>query len=64
MTLRILGLFPANGTAALFPTLMVFIALGAASGGILLISVMSALADIAARRKGREPDAEVSPGAS
>ena len=44
---RIAGLFPANGTDALFPSILFFHALGSASMSILGISVMSALADVA-----------------
>lgn len=42
-----LGLFPPNGSVWLLPGLIAFGALGATSGSILNISVMSALADIA-----------------
>lgn len=45
--LRLLGLFPENGSAYLMIAIAAFGALGAASGSILNISVMSALADIA-----------------
>ncbi len=45
--LRIFGLFPENGTDALMPALMVFYLLTLIFGVILLISAMSALADIA-----------------
>lgn len=45
--LRIFGMFPDNGTTALFPSILVFHALGSASMSILNISVMSALADVA-----------------
>lgn len=45
--LRMLGLFPDNGSDSLFPSILCFHALGSASGSILNISVMSALADIA-----------------
>ena len=47
VVLRVIGLFPSNGSAALFPTLIVFAVLALTAGVILLISVMSALADIA-----------------
>ena len=47
VVLRVLGLFPSNESAALFPTLIVFAVLALTAGVILLISVMSALADIA-----------------
>jgi len=46
VTLRILGLFPDNGTPSVFPLLMGLVSLQSASGGTLLISVMSSLADI------------------
>ena len=45
--LRLLGWFPANGSMELMWSIAAFGALGAASGSILNISVMSALADIA-----------------
>ncbi len=45
--LRLLGLFPENGSAWLFWSLAGFTGLGAVCGSILNISVMSALADIA-----------------
>ncbi|NKB99796.1 MAG: MFS transporter [Pseudomonadales bacterium] len=45
--LRILGFFPENGTDALFPSILVFHAFGAAAISILNITVMSALADVA-----------------
>ena len=45
--LRLLGLFPENGSSLLLPAIATFIALGAASGSIINISVMSAIADIA-----------------
>ena len=45
--LRMLGLFPENGSDKLFPSILVCHALGSASLSVLNISVMSALADIA-----------------
>lgn len=45
--LRILGWFPENHSPALLPTLIVFTIITATFGIVLLISVMSALADIA-----------------
>jgi Na+/melibiose symporter-like transporter len=45
--LRILGLFPENDSDMLMPTLMVFYLFTLIFGVILLISAMSALADIA-----------------
>ena len=45
--LRLFGAFPANGSMELMWAIAAFGALGAASGSILNISVMSALADIA-----------------
>ncbi len=45
--LRLLGMFPENGSEWLMVSIASFGALGAASGSILNISVMSALADIA-----------------
>ena len=45
--LRIFGVFPDNESAALFPSILVFHALGSAGLSILNISVMSALADVA-----------------
>ena len=45
--LRIFGLFPENGSDALMPMLMIFYLLTLIFGVILLISAMSALADIA-----------------
>ncbi len=45
--LRIMGFFPENGTDVLLWALVAFSGLGAMSGSILNISVMSALADIA-----------------
>ncbi len=47
VVLRLLGIFPENNTDMLFPSLVVFAALGAVSGSVLNISVMSALADVA-----------------
>ncbi|MBD3647600.1 MAG: MFS transporter, partial [Pseudomonadales bacterium] len=45
--LRMMGFFPENGTELLLWALVAFTGLGAMSGSILNISVMSALADIA-----------------
>jgi len=45
--LRIVGLFPANHTTALLPTLIAFVTTSLTFGAVLLISVMSTLADIA-----------------
>ena len=45
--LRLLGWFPDNGSVALMWSIAAFGALGAVSGSVLNISVMSALADIA-----------------
>jgi Na+/melibiose symporter-like transporter len=45
--LRIVGLFPANGSPELFPSLFGFYVMWTSAGMILLISAMSALADIA-----------------
>lgn len=45
--LRMAGWFPENNTPWILPTLIVFLVITAAFGTILLISVMSALADIA-----------------
>ena len=45
--LRMLGVFPENGSDELFPSILVFHAIGSASLSVLNISVMSALADIA-----------------
>ncbi|XOV90092.1 MAG: MFS transporter [Pseudomonadota bacterium] len=45
--LRIVGWFPANGSVLLLPTLIGFSIVTATFGIVLLISVMSALADIA-----------------
>ncbi len=45
--LRIAGIFPQNGSFILFPALFGFYVLWTTAGMILLISVMSALADIA-----------------
>lgn len=45
--LRILGWFPENNTPWLLPTLIVFTLVTATCGIVLLISVMSALADVA-----------------
>lgn len=45
--LRIAGIFPENGSPRLFPSLFGFYVLWTSAGMILLISVMSALADIA-----------------
>ena len=45
--LRILGVFPENGSDALFPSILIFHALGTGAMSILGISVMSALADVA-----------------
>ena len=45
--LRLAGLFPENGSPWLLWSIVVFQALSSASGSILNISVMSALADIA-----------------
>jgi GPH family glycoside/pentoside/hexuronide:cation symporter len=47
VVLRILGWFPENHTAALLPALIVFFVLTATFVMVLLISAMSALADIA-----------------
>ncbi len=47
ITLRMFGYFPDNATSSLLPLLIAFAAVAAASGSILNISVMSALADIA-----------------
>lgn len=47
VTLRLFGWFPENGSDILLTCLIFFAALGALSGSILNISVMSALADIA-----------------
>ncbi len=47
VVLRMLGLFPANGSTILFPCLFGFYVLWTTSGMVLLVSVMSALADIA-----------------
>jgi len=47
VVLRLMGLFPDNHTELLFPSLVICAALGALSGSILNISVMSALADVA-----------------
>ncbi|MFT7245006.1 MAG: GPH family glycoside/pentoside/hexuronide:cation symporter [Candidatus Azotimanducaceae bacterium] len=46
-TLRLLGLIPENGHPAIFPMLLVAIAIVYGAGAILSISVLSALADIA-----------------
>ena len=51
--LRLLGWFPVNGSMALMWSIAAFGALGAASGSILNISVMSALADIADQNAAR-----------
>lgn len=45
--LRIVGFFPANHSKALLPTLIVFVTTSLTFGAVLLISVMSSLADIA-----------------
>jgi Na+/melibiose symporter-like transporter len=45
--LRMLGLFPENGSPLLFPSIFGLYALWTTSGMVLLVSVMSALADIA-----------------
>jgi GPH family glycoside/pentoside/hexuronide:cation symporter len=45
--LRMAGWFPENGDSALFPSILVFHAVGSACLSILNISVMSALADVA-----------------
>jgi len=45
--LRVLGVFPENGTPSLFPSILAFHAVGSGALSILNISVMSALADIA-----------------
>jgi GPH family glycoside/pentoside/hexuronide:cation symporter len=47
ITLRVLGVFPENGTPALVPSLMTFTFLGYLGVAILMISVNSALGDIA-----------------
>jgi len=47
ITLRILGWFPENEDAALFPVLAMFVAIYYGAGAVLGISVMSALGDIA-----------------
>ncbi|MEX0942270.1 MAG: MFS transporter [Pseudomonadales bacterium] len=47
VVLRLMGLFPENHTAALFPSLVLCAALGSLAGSMLNISVMSALADVA-----------------
>ncbi|XOV89234.1 MAG: MFS transporter [Pseudomonadota bacterium] len=47
VVLRLMGFFPDNHTPLLFPSLVVCAALGALSGSILNISVMSALSDVA-----------------
>lgn len=47
VVLRLMGWFPDNHTAMLFPSLVFCAALGALSGSILNITVMSALADVA-----------------
>lgn len=51
--LRILGVFPENGTDALFPSILVFHALGSVSVSIYSISIMSALADVADENESR-----------
>ena len=45
--LRIIGWFPANNTSTLLPSLLIFSVITLSFGVILLISAMSALADIA-----------------
>lgn len=45
--LRIAGWFPANNTPWILPTLITFVVITATFGVVLLISVMSALADVA-----------------
>ena len=45
--LRLMGFFPENGSWMLLPAVATFGALAAASGSIINISVMSAIADIA-----------------
>jgi Na+/melibiose symporter-like transporter len=45
--LRLMGFFPENGSWMLLPAIATFGALAAASGSIINISVMSAIADIA-----------------
>ncbi|MCB1693348.1 MAG: MFS transporter, partial [Pseudomonadales bacterium] len=45
--LRLVGLFPENHSKLLLPTLIVFVVITLSFGSILLISVMSVLADIA-----------------
>ncbi|MBD3648448.1 MAG: MFS transporter [Pseudomonadales bacterium] len=47
VVLRIIDFFPGNHTTWLFPTLLTMATLAMISGAILLISVMSALADVA-----------------
>ena len=47
ITLRLLGLFPANGTPALLKTLLCFSFVSGVAVAMLTISVLSALADVA-----------------
>lgn len=45
--LRVLGVFPENGSSSLFPSILAYHAIGSGALSILNISVMSALADVA-----------------